>query len=39
VVYDGHELRACRDAAAVIGVIVRAQHACSAIDVGAIRTP
>ena len=39
VVYDGRELRVCPDAAAAIGVIVRAQRACSAIDVGAIRTP
>ena len=26
VVYDGHELRACRDAAAAIGAVVRAKQ-------------
>jgi DNA-binding transcriptional MerR regulator len=32
VVYDGHELRACRDAAAAIATVVRAKRWCSAVD-------
>ena len=38
VVYDGHELRACRDAAAAIAAVVQAKRPCSAVDLGAIRT-
>ena|SRR5215469_15515857 len=38
VIYDGHELRACRDAATAIATVVRAKHRCSAVDLSAIRT-
>jgi hypothetical protein len=38
VVYDGSELRACRDAAAAIAAVVRAKRWCSAVDLSAIRT-
>lgn len=38
VIFDGHELRACRDAAAAISIIVRARRWCSAVDLNAIRT-
>jgi DNA-binding transcriptional MerR regulator len=38
VVYDGHELRACRDATAAIAAVVRAKRPCSAVDLSAIRT-
>jgi hypothetical protein len=38
VVYDGHELLACRDAAAAIAAVVRASRWCSAVDLSAIRT-
>jgi hypothetical protein len=31
VVHDGHELRACRDAAAAIAAVVRAKRWCSAV--------
>jgi hypothetical protein len=37
VIYDGHELRACRDAAAAIATVVRAKRPCSAVDLTAIR--
>jgi len=37
IVYDGDELRTCRDAAAAIGVVVRAKRPCSAVDLSAIR--
>jgi hypothetical protein len=37
VVYDGHELRACRDAAAAIATVVRAKRPCAAVDLAAIR--
>ena len=37
VVYDGSELRACRDAAAAIDVIARAKRWCSAVDLAAVR--
>jgi hypothetical protein len=37
VVYDGYEVRACRDAAAAIGTVVRAKRPCSAVDPSAIR--
>lgn len=37
VVYDGHELRACRDADAAIAAIVRAKGRCSAVDLAAVR--
>jgi hypothetical protein len=37
VVFGGHELRACRDAAATIAAVVRARRWCSAIDLAAIR--
>jgi hypothetical protein len=37
VVYDGHELRVCRDAAAAIAMVVRAKRPCSAVDLSAIR--
>jgi hypothetical protein len=36
--FDGKELRACRDAAAAIGAVVRAKRPCSAVDLSAIRT-
>jgi hypothetical protein len=38
VVYDGHELLACRDAAAAIAAVVQARRWCSAVDLTAIRT-
>ena len=38
VVYDGSELRGCRDAAAAIATVVRAKRPCSAVDLTAIRT-
>jgi hypothetical protein len=38
VVYDGRELRACRDATAAIAAVVRAKRPCSAVDLSAIRT-
>jgi hypothetical protein len=38
-VFDGHELRACRDAAAAIATVVRAKRPCSAVDLSAIRMP
>src|SRR5262245_22540815 len=37
VVYDGHDLRGCRDATAAIGAICRAKRWCSAVDLSAIR--
>jgi hypothetical protein len=37
VVFDGHELLACRDAAAAIATVVRAKRPCSAVDLSAIR--
>jgi len=37
VVYDGRELRACRDATAAIAAVVRAKRPCSAVDLSAIR--
>jgi hypothetical protein len=37
VVYDGHELRTCRDAAAAIAAVVRPKRPCSAVDLSAIR--
>jgi hypothetical protein len=37
VIYDGHELRVCRDAAAAITAVVRAKRPCSAVDLNAIR--
>jgi hypothetical protein len=38
IVYDGHELRAWRDAAAAIAAVVRVKRPCSAVDLSAIRT-
>jgi hypothetical protein len=38
VIFDGHELRACRDAETAIAVVARARRACSAVDLGAIRS-
>jgi hypothetical protein len=38
LVFDGHEVRACRDAAAAIAAVVRAKRPCSAVDLAAIRT-
>jgi hypothetical protein len=38
VVYDGQELRPCRDADAAIAAVVRAKRWCSAIDLNTIRT-
>ena len=37
VVFDGHNLRACRDAATAIATVVRAKRWCCAIDLAAIR--
>ena len=37
VVFDGSELRACRDAEAAIAAVVRAKRWCSAVDLSAIR--
>jgi hypothetical protein len=37
VIFDGRELRACRDAAAAIATVVRAKRPCSAVDLTAIR--
>ena len=36
VVYDGHELRACRDATAAIATVVRARRWCSAVELSAV---
>jgi hypothetical protein len=38
IVYDGSELRACRDATVAIATVVRAKRPCSAVDLSAIRT-
>jgi hypothetical protein len=38
VVFDGRELRACPDAAAAIGTVVKAKQPCRAVDLSAIRT-
>ena len=35
-IFDGPEFRACRDAAAAIGAVVRAKRWCSAVDLAAI---
>jgi hypothetical protein len=35
VVYDGQELRACRDAAAAIATVVRSKRPCTAVDLRA----
>ena len=37
VIFDGRELRACRDAETAIAVVARARRACSAVDLGSIR--
>jgi hypothetical protein len=37
VVYDGQELRPCRDAGAAIAAVVRAKRWASAVDLTAIR--
>jgi DNA-binding transcriptional MerR regulator len=37
VVYDGRELRACRNAAAAIAAVVQARRWCSAVDLSAVR--
>jgi hypothetical protein len=37
IIFDGHELRACRDAADAIGAVVRARRPCAAVDLAAIR--
>jgi hypothetical protein len=36
-VYEGHELRACRDAVGGDTTVVRAKRPCSAVDLAAIR--
>jgi hypothetical protein len=36
IVYDGHELRACRDARAAIATVVKAKRPCAPVDLGAI---
>jgi hypothetical protein len=36
-VYDGHELRGRRDAAAAIAAVVQARRWCSAVNLSAIR--
>jgi hypothetical protein len=38
VIFNGHELRAWRDAAAAIATVVHAKRWCSAVDLTAIRT-
>ena len=38
VVFDGQQLRACRDAEAAIAAVVRARRWCSVIDLSAIRS-
>ena len=38
VIFDGHQLRACRDAEAAIAAVVRAKRWCSAVDLAAIRS-
>jgi hypothetical protein len=38
VIFDGHQLRACRDAETAIAAVVRSRRACSAVDLSAIRT-
>jgi hypothetical protein len=38
VVYDGQNLRPCRDATAAITTVVRASRPCSAVDLSSIRT-
>jgi hypothetical protein len=37
VIYNGRELRGCRDAAAAIAAVVRAKRWCSAVDLSSIR--
>jgi hypothetical protein len=37
VIFDGQELRACRDAETAIATVVRAKRWCSAVDLAAIR--
>jgi hypothetical protein len=37
VVYDGHELRTCRDAVTAITTVVKAKRPCRAVDLSAIR--
>jgi DNA-binding transcriptional MerR regulator len=37
VIYDGRELRPCRDAKSAIAAVVRARRWCSAVDLTAIR--
>jgi hypothetical protein len=37
VVFDGRELRACRDASQAIAAVAKAKHRCSAVDLSAIR--
>ena len=39
VIFDGHNLRACRDAATAISMVTKAKRWCSAIDLSAIRQP
>jgi hypothetical protein len=38
VVFDGSELRTCRDASVAIASVVRAKRPCTAVDLTAIRT-
>ena len=37
IVYDGHDLRVCRDAAAAIATVVKAKQPCRTVDLSAIR--
>jgi hypothetical protein len=37
IVFDGHELRACPDAASAIATVVRAKRPCSAVDLSSVR--
>jgi hypothetical protein len=38
LVFNGDRLRACKDAAAAIGAVVKAKRWCSAVDLASIRT-
>jgi hypothetical protein len=37
VVFDGNQVRVCRDAAAAIAAVLRAKRLCLAVDLSAIR--
>ena len=37
IVFDGRELRACRDAEAAIAVVARSKRWCSVVDLASLR--